>query len=163
MSLLNGPSSRHAEAEKSSKIVRDKTSLSLSSYYLAKYFSKVFWILLLSTLCHHATDAVAPIFLLHWSLLLLPFFKRRTPNQLASLPTNHSRQPHRQDSLPFSYPATYFLISSYMLQMSFVSLLLGLARLGGLVLVANPMMARQAPGIPPEPEPDPHDFLPGRT
>jgi hypothetical protein len=50
-----------------------------------------------------------------------------------------------------------------MLLMSFVSFLLGMARLGGLILVANPMMGRQSPGIPPEPEPDPHDFLPWKS
>jgi hypothetical protein len=50
-----------------------------------------------------------------------------------------------------------------MLLISFVSLLLGLAPLGGFALVANPLMERQPPGAPPEPEPDPHDFLPKRT
>jgi hypothetical protein len=52
-----------------------------------------------------------------------------------------------------------------MLQMPFVSLLLGLACLGGFVLVANPLMQQrqQPPGVPPEPAPDPHDFLPQRT
>jgi hypothetical protein len=51
-----------------------------------------------------------------------------------------------------------------MLRMSFVGLLLALANLGGLVLVANPLMEQQPPiVVPPEPAPDPHDFLPKRT
>jgi hypothetical protein len=49
-----------------------------------------------------------------------------------------------------------------MLPMSFVSLLLGLARLS-YVLIANPLMERQPPRIPPEPELDLHNFLPGCT
>jgi hypothetical protein len=83
------------------------------------------------------------------------------PNRLVSLLPK--RPPHRQASLPFAYPATYFLISSYMLRMSFVSLLIGLARLAGFVLVANPVLELQPPGVPPKPEPDPHDFLPKRS
>jgi hypothetical protein len=50
-----------------------------------------------------------------------------------------------------------------MLRMSFVSLLLGLAHLGGFLFVANPLMEQQPPGVLPEPAPDPHDFLPKRS
>jgi hypothetical protein len=63
---------------------------------------------------------------------------------MASLPT---KPPHQQAQLPFAYPFTYFLISSYMLRMLFVGFLLALANLGGLVLVANPLMEQQPPSI----------------
>jgi hypothetical protein len=118
--------------------------------------SPIAWTLFLFYLYQGTTDVLTLIFLFHWALLLKPFLRRRTPNRLVLLP----RKPLRRASLPFAYPATYLLTSSYMLLMSFVSLLLGLARLGGFALIANPLMARQSPGIPPEPGPDPHDFLP---
>jgi hypothetical protein len=121
------------------------------------------WAILLLNLYHRATDAVSLIFLFHWIGLLQSFLRRRTPNQLVSL-APLCKKPHRQASLPFAYPATYVLISSYMLRMTFVSLLLGLARLKGFILVANPLMEQTTTAVlPPEPAPDPHDFLPKRT
>jgi hypothetical protein len=47
--------------------------------------------------------------------------------------------------------------------MSFVGFLIALANLGGVSLVANPLMDQQPSRTPPEPAPDPHDFMPQRT
>jgi hypothetical protein len=167
-SLLNGPSSKPTGVAVSGKILGDKTRLSLS-YYLARNSSTVLWMPVPFTLYHCATDITTSILLSLWSLLFRPFPRRRLPHRRVPLPRTPHRQalvamtPHRQASVPFAFPATYFLISCYMLRMTFVSLLLGLAKLGGLVLVENPFLERQPPGVPPEPAPDPHDFLPART
>jgi hypothetical protein len=50
-----------------------------------------------------------------------------------------------------------------MLLMSFAGLFLGLAKLGGLVLFANPLMEQQPLHAPLKAAPDPHNFLPQPT
>jgi hypothetical protein len=142
----------------SGKITDDKTRFSLF-YYLARNSSTVLWALVSLTLYHHATNVMSLILLSHWVRFLQPFLRRRLPNPPVPLPC----LPRRQVSIPFAFPATYLLISSYMLRMLFVSLLLGLARLVGFVLVDNPLLERQPPEAPPEPAPDPHNFLPMHT
>jgi hypothetical protein len=133
------------------------TSLSFS--YLNP--SKLLFHVLLFLLYHHATDVLSQILLGHWFFFAYSWFLHRVPHRLASsIPL---RLPHRQAGLPFSFPVTYFLISSYMLRMSFVTLLLGLANRAKFVLIANPWFAPHSLRTPPEPEPDPHDFLPRRT
>ncbi len=47
--------------------------------------------------------------------------------------------------------------------LTFANVLTERARLAGFVLDANPVLELQPPGVPPKPEPDPHDFLPKRT
>jgi hypothetical protein len=141
-------------------LTSDKSKHSLSYYALN---SSLFLLLSLLFFSHYTIDVFASTLLLlfHWLLLLQPWVHGRMLNRQASLPPP-PRLPHRQASLPFAFPATYLLISSYMLRMWFVHLLLGLAQLTGLVLVANPLMERQPPRIPVKPAPDPHDFLPRR-
>jgi hypothetical protein len=150
-SLLNG---QHTGVESSGKIVStDKTRPSLS-YYLAR----ILLILLLSHY-YHAIDVFSSTLALQWAFLLQPWLRCRMPKTV-SLPAKSS---HRQTSLPFAFPAKYFLTSSCMLLMSFVGLLLGLAGLGGLTLVANPLMDQQESCAPQRAAPDPHDYLPQRT
>jgi hypothetical protein len=157
-SVLNGPSTDPGEAGSSSSSLKTKTSL---SYFSVTTASPILWTILLILLFRSATDSLSLIFFIHWVAMLQPFFQRcRTPNRLVPLPRT---KPHRQASLPFAYPASYLLTSTYMLLMSFVGFLLALARLGGFTLVVNPLMERQHPDVPPEPEPDPHDFLPRRS
>jgi hypothetical protein len=65
-------------------------------------------------------------------------------------------------SLPFAFPVTYLLLSSYMLSMSFARLIAGLFRLVTIVFVANPWIEHKPPPplAPPDPDPDPTKFLP---
>jgi hypothetical protein len=137
-SLLNGPSLIPTRVADSSKVLEDKTSPSLSNYLVRN----ALLILSLFFLYHGATNALS-LSLSHWALFLQPFLRHRTPNRLVPLP--FPKTPHRQASLPFTYPDTYLLTSSYMLLMLFVSLLLGMARLNGLVLVASLLTEQQAP------------------
>jgi hypothetical protein len=157
-SQLNGLPSLPTSTEDSSSVPK---TISLSLSYFATNPSTLLCHILLLLLFHSSTDLVSQIFLCHWILLIHSWLRRRMPHRLASLPP--PRLPYRQAGLPFSFPVTYLLINSYMLRMSFVTLLLGLANRARFVLVANPWMETQSLREPPEPEPDPHDFLPRRT
>ena len=69
-------------------------------------------------------------------------------------------------SLPFAYPSSYILFSSYMLSMAFVKLLISILGKVGTTLLANKWMVPiEVPPKPPPPEPapDPNDFVPKRT
>ena len=59
--------------------------------------------------------------------------------------------PHQQTGITFDLTDTYLLISSYMLQMIFFSLLLGLSGLCTTVLFPNPMLGQKASRVSPEP------------
>jgi hypothetical protein len=114
-----------------------------------------------------ATDERLLFMVLSWTYLLQPWLQCRIPNRLILLSlldqphrqacSTPPRLPHRQASLPFAYPAMY-LLSSYMLELSFVCFLLSLVNRISMTLISNPWMEPDPP--PPAPGPDPHDFLP---
>ena len=89
------------------------------------------------------------------------------PNRLES---NHNELPNRLVlSSPFAYPATYLILSTYMLTSAFVSFMLGYAGHTGWIPVTNPWMDRRnrpSPHIPPNSNSDKENaeqFAPQRT
>ena len=139
----------------SGTISTDKLRPRLS--YIARAFA-IFLVLLFFIIlcCHHASD-VATALLSHWTFLLQPWARRRMPPLLPPF----SGRPRRPKPSLLAYPATYFLISYYMLRMSFVNLLVGLGQIREVIPVANPLLVPLQ--LPLKPVPDPHDYCPART
>lgn len=133
------------------KVVSDNSTSTLPvSYFAAKALLGLF-------LLHNPTPVILFVQLLSlslWSLMLWPLIRCRIPHRQASLPM--TRMLHRPTSLPFTFSATYFLLSAFMLSIGFMSYLLAISGLLCLALILNPWwMERQLiPFVMKKPPPD---------